>query len=79
MSFGECVFLLGCLTRVELLGHRVYMNSSLVDIAKQFSKMVLQIYIPSLTVLVIYVCVYKILMETRNVLYAKSRILSVLL
>ena len=57
MSFGEYVFLLGCITRVELLGHRIYMNSSLVDIAKQFSKMVLQIYIPSLTVLVIYICV----------------------
>lgn len=50
-------FLLGYITRVELLGHRVYMNSSLVDTAKQFSKVVLQIYMPSLRVLVIYVCV----------------------
>ena len=73
------VFLLWYITRVELLGHRVYMNSSLVDIAKQFSKVVLQFYIPSLRVLVIYMCVYKILMETRSVLYAKSRILSFLL
>ena len=73
------VFLLGYITRVELLGHRVYMNSSLIDIAKQFSKVVLQFYIPSLRVLVIYMCVYKILMETRSVLYAKSRILSFLL
>lgn len=73
------VFLLGYITRVELLGRRVYINSSLVDIAKQFSKVVLQLYVPSLRVLVIYMCVYKILMETRNVLYAKSRILSFLL
>ena len=73
------VFLLGYITRVELLGRRVYINSSLVDIAKQFSKVVLQLYVPSLRVLVIYMCVYKILMETINVLYAKSRILSFLL
>lgn len=39
--------------RAALLGRSVRINSSLVDIAKLFSKLVVQIYTPSLRVLIV--------------------------
>lgn len=40
-------FLLDTYQKVELLSHRIYICSDLVDIAKQFSKVVILIYFPT--------------------------------
>lgn len=44
--FGECMraFELDVCLRVELLGHKIFINSAFVYAAKQFSKVIVPIY-----------------------------------
>lgn len=49
ITFGEqmCAFLLSIYQGVELLGHRVNICLASIDFPKQFSKMVVPIYVSS--------------------------------